>query len=205
MKPNYKFLSLVYDLLDVVYFNRNDKSPRTAMLNAVPETTVQILDVCAGTCSNSILIAEKRKNATITALDLSADMLKIAEKKFKQKGLQNIKKVVANASKTGLPDSSFDIILLSLVLHEISEDLRVAMLDEAKRLLSQTGQIIVIEWEQPTNIIQKILFFPIKQLEPKGFKEFLRRDLSVYFMEKEFNVIDVTACDYTRVIRLAKS
>ena len=50
----YKTLSAVYDLLDVVYFNRKESSPRTALVNAIPGTPVKILDVCAGTCSNSI-------------------------------------------------------------------------------------------------------------------------------------------------------
>jgi demethylmenaquinone methyltransferase/2-methoxy-6-polyprenyl-1,4-benzoquinol methylase len=205
MKPNYKFVSAVYDLLDVMYFNRNDKSPRTAMLNAVPDTPIRVLDICAGTCSNSILIARKRKNAKIIALDLSVDMLKIARNKIRQKGLRNIKTFVADACNTGLPDSSFDVILLSLVLHEIGEDMRVAMLNEARRLLNDNGRIIVIEWAQPTNIIQMILFAPIKSLEPKGFKEFLRRDLSVYFKKMGLDVTDTVACDYTKVIRLAKS
>jgi demethylmenaquinone methyltransferase/2-methoxy-6-polyprenyl-1,4-benzoquinol methylase len=204
MKPNYKLLSDVYDLLDVLYFNRGDKSPRTAMLEAIPDTAVHVLDLCAGTCANSVLVAQNRKNATITALDLSNDMLKIAEKKFNQKGLLNIKMLVADACGTGLPENSFDIILLSLVLHEVSEDLRTSILNEAKRLLSHNGQLIVIEWAQPTSVIQKIMFAPIKWLEPKGFKDFLRKDLYVYFTEMSFNVIGVYSCDYTKVIRLAK-
>lgn len=204
MKPNYKILSAVYDLLDILYFNHNDKSPRTAMLNAIPDMPIRVLDVCAGTCSNSILIAENRPQSKITALDLSTEMLKIAEKKFIKKGLHNILITVADACNTGLPNNSFDVILLSLVLHEISEDLRIVILNEAKRLLNPNGQIIIIEWEQPTNIFQKVIFAPIKLLEPKGFKGFLRKDLFVYFKEMGFTVIDTAACDYTKVIRLVK-
>lgn len=85
MKPNYKILSAVYDLLDILYFNHNDKSPRTAILNAIPDTPIHVLDVCAGTCSNSILIAENRPQSKITVLDLSTEMLRIAEKKFLKK------------------------------------------------------------------------------------------------------------------------
>lgn len=118
--------------------------------------------------------------------------------------MHNIKITVADACNTGLPNNSFDVILLSLVLHEISEDLRIAILNEAKRLLSPNGQIIIIEWEQPTSIFQKVMFAPIKLLEPKGFKGFLRKDLFVYFKEMGFTVIDTTACDYTKVIRLVK-
>ncbi|MCL2053092.1 MAG: methyltransferase domain-containing protein [Oscillospiraceae bacterium] len=204
MKPNYKLLSHTYDLLDTLYFNRFETSPRTAMLNAVPREKISVLDICAGTCSNSILIAENRPQAMITALDLSADMLKIAEKKFRLKGIKNIETIVSDACNTGYPNGYFDVILLSLILHEISENSRAAMLKEAKRLLTPNGRLIVIEWEQPKSPSQKILFTPIKQLEPRGFKEFLQRDLAAYFENLGFAVIEKRHCDYTKVYQLRK-
>jgi len=202
MKPNYKFLSFFYDLLDVFYFNRKKYSPRTALIEMLPDKPIRVLDVCAGTCSNSILIARNKPQASITALDLSAEMLKIAEKKFQKLDIKNIETAITDAQNTGLPDNSFDIILLSLILHEISEDLRRGILNEAKRLLNENGKIVIIEWEQPKSLFQKLVFFPIKLLEPKGFKEFLKMDLAAYFQELGFDVLGKQSSDYTRIITL---
>jgi ubiquinone/menaquinone biosynthesis C-methylase UbiE len=205
MKPNYKFLSIFYDVIDVLYFPRKSRSPRTALLKQIPNRPLSVLDVCAGTCANSISIAKNRPQAKITALDLSPEMLKIAKKKFQKQGITNIKTLIGDAGCTGLPEKSFDVILLSLVLHEINDDLRKAILAEILRLLTDNGRVIVIEWEQPESLFQRIIFTPIKQFEPKGFKQFLRQDLTAYFQHTGFSVTDNLKCDYTRVFVLSKN
>jgi demethylmenaquinone methyltransferase/2-methoxy-6-polyprenyl-1,4-benzoquinol methylase len=188
MGPNYKIQWLFYDLLEVVYFNRKKHSPRTALINLIPDKPVSVLDLCAGTCSNSVLIAKNKPKSEVTALDLSAEMLKIAEKKFRKQGIDNVKISIGDARRTHFDDNSFDVILLSLVLHEMSEDLQKEILYEAKRVLRDNGRIIVIEWEQPTKLMQRIVFSTIKPFEPKVFKAFLKMDLSVYFKKLGFNV-----------------
>ncbi|MCL2109072.1 MAG: methyltransferase domain-containing protein [Oscillospiraceae bacterium] len=198
----YNTLSTVYDLLDIIYFRRSEKSPRTALVSAITDAPVKVLDVCAGTCTNSILIAQNKPNAKITALDKAEKMLKIAQKKFRKKGIQNIEITVADACNSGLPDGTFDVILLSLVLHEISEDLQSAFLREAKRLLAPNGEIIVIEWERPASFSERLKFALIELIEPKIFKEFLKKDLRRFFENAGFTVLDKQSCDYTVVFRM---
>ena len=194
---NYNNRSTIYDLLDVIYFNRKDSSPRTALVDAIPVKRVTVLDICAGTCSNSILIAENKPNTMVTALDLSADMLKIAKKKIHQRGIKNIELVIADASNSGLPAHSFDIIIVSLVLHEINENLQSTILQEVKRLLSPNGKVIIIEWAQPEKILQCLKFTLIKLTEPRGFKSFLRKDLTTCFENAGFGILEKRECDYT--------
>ena len=204
MKAQYKILSLFYDLIDVLYFNRKKYSPRTALINLIPDKPVSILDICAGTGSNSLIIAKSKPEAKITALDLSDDMLKIAAKKFRKANINNIVTVIADAGNTNFSDNSFDIILISLVLHEINEELRKSILREARRLLNNSGRVIVIEWEQPKKLFQRFMFSPIKSMEPKGFKEFLLTDLSLYLKESGFIVIEKRSCDYTQILTSIK-
>jgi len=202
--PNYKIISDFYDTLDAIYFRNKEHSPRTAIIDMIPNESVCVLDVCAGTCSNSVLIAQNKPKAKITALDLSAKMLDIAEEKLHRHGIKNIKTIVADAKNSGLPSHSFDVIIISLVLHEMNEHLQKAILSEAKRLLSDNGNIVVIEWEQPKKLHQRFIFTPIKQFEPKGFKYFLRLDLAEYFENSGFTVLEKRSCDYTCVYRLAR-
>jgi ubiquinone/menaquinone biosynthesis C-methylase UbiE len=192
-------------MLDVLYFPRENHSPRNALVKLIPNSSVAVLDLCAGTCANSISIAKNRPKAKITALDLSPEMLKIAKKKFQKQGIKNIKTLIGDASCTKLPEKSFDVILLSLVLHEINVDLRKAILAEIRRLLTDNGRVVVIEWEQPVNLFQRIMFTSIKQFEPKGFKQFLRQDLTAYFQNLGFSVTEKIKCDYTKVFLLSKN
>ena len=203
MKPNYKIQSFFYDLIDVVYFNNKKRSPRTALLDLIPNTSVNVLDLCAGTCSNSILIAKNKPHSKITALDLSAEMLKIAEIKICEQGIDNITILVGDACNTGLPDSSFDVILLSLVLHEMNYELQKNILLEAKRVLKDKGRIIVIEWEQPKKLLQRIAFMSIEIFEPKEFKHFIKRDLTDYFQKFGFVVLERNSFDYTQIVQLS--
>ena len=198
----YKTLSFFYDLIDILYFNRKSGSPRTALINLIPDEPIRVLDVCAGTGTNSLLIARNKQQAKITALDLSADMLKIADNKFKKAGAGNIETVKADAAKTGLDDNSFDVILLSLTLHELNNAERKAILSEAKRLLSDDGKIIVIEWEQPKTLFKQIMFSLVKLMEPKGFKEFLYSNLSAYFEKYGLITLEKRSCDYSQVLVL---
>lgn len=202
--PNYKIISDFYDTLDVVYFRNKQRSPRTAMLDMIPNNPVRVLDVCAGTCSNSVLIAQNRPQAKVTALDLSAEMLSVAEQKFHKHGITNIETIVADARDTWLAANSFDVIIMSLVLHEIDERPRMAIFEEVKRLLSDEGVIIVVEWEQPIKLFQRFVFTPIKQFEPAGFMAFLRLDLTSYFENAGFMVLEKQSCDYTQVYKLSK-
>lgn len=58
MSSTYKLLSSFYDLIDVFYFKEKGINPRKAIIEAIPDLSIDILDMCTGTASNSLLIAE---------------------------------------------------------------------------------------------------------------------------------------------------
>ena len=204
MKVKYNFFSFLYDLIDVLYFNHKKSSPRTALLKFISNSPTRVLDVCAGTGTNSIVIAKNMVNTQLTALDLSVGMLKIAQKKYQKSQVENIETLIADACNMSLLDNSFDIVLISLVLHEIEKDMQKAILTEAKRVLSNDGKIIVIEWAQPKSRFQRMMFSLIKTLEPQEFKNFLHADLNTYFHTFGLNVLEKHSCDYTHVFVLTK-
>lgn len=109
-----------------------------------------------------------------------------------------------NAAKMEFDDNKFDSILISLVLHEISSDLAYEILSEAKRVLKPNGKLLVIEWEEPKEWYREILFWIIRKMEPKGFENFLKIDMSVYFEKAGFSIDEIRHCDYTKVIVLSK-
>jgi ubiquinone/menaquinone biosynthesis C-methylase UbiE len=152
-----------------------------------------------------VLLLQKNKvKARLTVLDLSVDMLKIANKKCRKARVENVETLIADACNTSLLGTSFDVVLISLVLHEIEKDMQKAIFAEAKRVLSDDGQIIVVEWAQPKKRFHRLMFSFIKALEPQTFKDFLRVDLGAYFYTFGLKVLEKRSCDYTQVFVLSK-
>lgn len=202
MNLQYKVISKFYGLLDILYFKNKNTSPRTAMIELIPNKKIKILEICAGTAENSILIADNRPNAEIVGIDLSKDMLALGEDKIKKRGIENIKTLVMDATNMTFDNNYFDVVIISLVLHEVDYEIRYKIINEAKRVLKSLGEIIIIEWEEPQKLIYKSLFSIIKLLEPKGFKEFLKLDMEKYLERFSLKVISEKKCDYTRVIEI---
>lgn len=198
----YKGISKIYDMLDVTYFKNASRSPRKAVYDIIEEKDMAILDICTGTAANAMYIATHKNEAQIVGIDISKEMLHIAKKKAMKSGVKNLKLYEMDATKTEFKDKTFDVILISLVLHEIPEKLAKKMLLEAKRILKPGGKILVVEWEEQKSFLRKMLFLPIKRLEPKGFDKFLNLDLNKYFAKFGFEIKKIHHCDYSKVIHL---
>lgn len=199
----YKIIAKFYDLLDVIYFRDYENSPRKAVLDRISGDE-KILDLCTGTATNAIDIAKVKTKAQIVGVDLSGDMLKVAKNKAEKAGLKNIKLYQMDATRLKFKDDCFDKILISLVLHELDEELADKMLREAKRVLKAEGEIIVTEWETSQSFLKRLLFMPIHFLEPKPYRDFIKRDLYSFFENYGLKIHSMKHCDYTKVITLKK-
>ena len=200
----YKAISGFYDLIDVIYFRDYENSPRKVIFEAVDDTN-RVLDLCTGTATNALKIAKAKPLTKVVGIDLSEDMLKVAMAKVRKERVSNIRLYCMDARKMGFKDKYFDKILLSLVLHEIDEDLAGQILYEAKRVLKDDGEIIVTEWERSRELLKKIIFLPIEVLEPKPYRTFVIKDLYTYFARFGLEVIEEIHCDYSKVLRLRKN
>ena len=200
----YKAMSEFYDLIDIVYFRDYDNSPRKVVFESI-DNEEKVLDLCTGTATNALKIAKSKPLSEIIGIDLSKDMLKIAQGKVKKSKVQNIKLYHMDATNMRFQDKFFDKILLSLVLHEVEENLAEKILTEAKRVLKDDGEIIVTEWEKSRKFSRRALFLPIDILEPKPFKSFIEKDLYRYFERYGLKVVSEVHCDYSRVLKLKRS
>lgn len=203
MQVFYKIMSKGYDLLDAVYFRNFKKSPRKAVLDRIYENET-ILDLCTGTATNAITIAKEKTNAKIIGIDLSKDMLKVAQNKIRKNELKNIRLFQMDATHLKFKSNCFDKILISLVLHELDEELTTKIISEANRVLKDGGEIIITEWEPSKQLFKRLLFTPIHYLEPKPYRKFIKMDLYSYFEKYGLSIQEDIHCDYTRVITLKK-
>lgn len=203
MKTNliYKLIARVYDLLDIIYFKNYSKSPRKAVIESINPKD-KILDLCTGTATNAIAISKAVHTAEIIGVDLSENMLQVAREKIEKDNIENIKLYKMDATQTNFESKSFDKILLSLILHEMDEELRSKIIREANRVLKKDGEIIITEWESSTSLLKRLIFMPIHLLEPKPYREFLTKDLYSYFEQCGLKIEKYIHCDYTKVIIL---
>lgn len=203
----YSLISKAYDLLDVIYFSEKGKNPRKVIMKMISNKKIRILDMCCGTLSNTIDIAEYKPDIKIMGLDLSKDMLYAAREKIVSRNIKNIYLRCADAVNTGIQDKTFDCIIIGLVLHESNPELINGMLKEAYRLLKEDGCLIVLEWEKPKRYYQIIKFAPLYLLERlncKTFKQFYQTEKRTFFMKHGFYAKQEIHCNYSVVLQLGK-
>lgn len=81
----YSKIAKIYDVLDYTYFRNKARSPRTAVMKFIKESDQTVLDICTGTGTNALEIARNRGMSRVYGVDLSKNMLHIANKKEVEK------------------------------------------------------------------------------------------------------------------------
>ena len=118
---------------------------------ARPVPGMQVLDLASGTGEPAITIAGCiGAEGHVTALDLSADLLEIAEKRAKSRALQNLTTRQADAHALPFPDNSFDLATSRFGVMFFRK-VDVAM-NEVRRVLRPGGRVCLLAWgpfEQP--------------------------------------------------------
>lgn len=107
----------------------------TELANSNKESP-KILDLGAGTGLLTKYLLEKYPEAEFTLIDLSEEMLKIAENRFKCNN--NFKYIVADYSTYDLADS-FDMVVSSLSIHHLEDEDKNKLYKKVYNSLNQGG------------------------------------------------------------------
>ena len=111
-------------------------------------------------------LAENQTVKTI-GLDLSPYMLAIAKMQDKKCAIDQW--VHARAETTGFESSSFDLVSLQFVLHELPRSATVEIFQEMRRILRNGGHIAIVDNNPQSTVIQSlppVLFTLMKSTEP---------------------------------------
>ena len=143
-----------YDKINHILSFNIDKNWRKKIIAHLPQTRpIQILDVATGTGDLAIMMAKHSKQARITAIDISDNMMEIAIKKADKENVAD-KIVFKNNNVTNLPfdDNTFDYCTISFGARNFA-DLDKA-LSEIYRCLKPGGRLFIIEFsKKPSNKI----------------------------------------------------
>ncbi|SFJ87870.1 Methyltransferase domain-containing protein [Halobacillus dabanensis] len=127
---------------------REQFSPESLLDSLQIQRHDHLLDVGAGTGFLTIPAA-KRTDGTVYALDIDANMIGLLESKAKEEGIENIQTIQAGMKDSSLPNDSVDVVMASLVLHEINP--LAETLQDIKQVLKQNGFFVCVELEDDPN------------------------------------------------------
>ena len=111
------------------------------LINPLPGE--KIAELCCGTGAVSLKIS-KLIDGRVWACDMAPDQIRVAAFKSKLLGA-DVEFSVQEASGTSYPTAFFDRVIISGALHEIKRGRRIAIYDEARRLLKTDGLFCVSE------------------------------------------------------------
>jgi len=161
--------------------------PLTGIRNKVADmidskAKLKILDVCTGTGTQAFAFA--KRGYEVMGIDLSEEMLRVANKKSKY---ENMRFVVADAAKMPFENDYFDCACISFGLHDMPHEVRHQVLDEMKRV---SRKIIVVDYHIPKSRLHRWLHVSFASLyESKYYRDFAKRDLEELLREHGFRAV----------------
>lgn len=108
------------------------------------------LEICAGTCELALAFA--RRGIHSIAVDLARKMLLLGKKKSTFPHLEFME---TDALILPFVDKSFDVVVISLALHHMPENVQISVLMEMTRLARK--KVITLEWHTPAKPVQQII------------------------------------------------
>jgi len=146
-----------YDKLVGLISLGRERQMRVASLELIdvqPEST--ILDVGCGT--GSLVIEAKRLalDGTVVGIDPSSNMVNLAKRKA-EKARVDVDFQVGVIEQIDFPDNQFDIVLSSLMMHHLPDDLKKEGLQEMQRVLKPGGIFLIVDLDLSTFSLASVI------------------------------------------------
>lgn len=138
-----------YDFFTEFFFFGRRRATFQALAAAVGiQPGQRVLDVGCGTGYFARLIAARvGADGLVVGVDPSISMLNYARRKAAR--TVNSEFQIGAAEALQAPDDHFDVVVSSLVMHHLPEDLRLRALQEMRRVLCPGGHLLVAEAQTP--------------------------------------------------------
>ncbi len=137
MNDQYKNIANWYDR---IFEPLNSGLRKIGMKMYPAKAGMNVLDIGCGTGAHLKLYQNEK--CDVFGIDMSAAMLKVARTKLGD--VADLK--LCDASKTTFSENTFDLITSFTVLHEMAPQVRINVLNEAKRILKNDGRILLIDF-----------------------------------------------------------
>ena len=173
MKKRYRRMAPFYDLVIVLVSGIRDKVVDAAGAG----NGVKVLDVATGTGKQAFAFA--KRGCLVTGIDLSEEMLQIARRKNRY---LNASFEVSDATEMPFEDDEFDVVTVSLALHEMSSAVREKTVLEMLRVTRPGGAIIAVDYSlSRNNPLRRLVDRCFRSFESRHYPEFAKFELASVF------------------------
>lgn len=147
----------MYDFtVELFFLGRRRSSYQALAVAAGIESGQRVLDVGCGTGYFARAIAAVVGSAgLVIGVDPSDSMVEYA--RHKAASIRNCQFQLGAAEALPFPCDHFDVVVSSLVLHHLPEDVRLRALEEMRRVLRHGGHLLVVEARDPQHGILGVL------------------------------------------------
>ncbi len=196
-----------YDHQVEILFNGTAGAMRRLILPPMHEhlrKNARILELGCGSGSATRMVATTFPKARLTALDLSAPYLKVAQDNLRAHSKVDFSQ--GDATQLEYKDQMFDCVYCVYVMHELPAEERKKMLGEAWRVLKPGGLLVVadsLQWDDDPELNWALERFPKIYHEP-FYKNYINSSLEKLLTEVSVRPAESTHALFTKVAWVIK-
>jgi ubiquinone/menaquinone biosynthesis C-methylase UbiE len=158
---SFRWLTPLYDpLLKWVMREETFKRKLVQQVNIQPK--MKVLDLGCGTGTLTLMLKRAHPEAEVTGLDGDPQVLKIARDKTRGTSIQSDEGL---ASSLPYPDSAFDRVVTSLVIHHLVADDKRRAFKEIHRVLKPSGELHILDFGAPHTTLTRFMTKYMRRLE----------------------------------------
>ncbi|MEO7838129.1 MAG: methyltransferase domain-containing protein [Anaerolineales bacterium] len=158
---SFKWLTPLYDPL-LKWVMREETFKRRLIQQANIQPKMKVLDLGCGTGTLTLMLKKTHPEAEVTGLDGDPQVLDIAREKSRG---TNIQWDEGLASSLPYPDSVFDRVVTSLVIHHLVTEDKCHAFKEIYRVLKPNGELHVLDFGAPHSSLTRFMIRYMRRLE----------------------------------------
>ncbi len=183
---NFDLTAPLYDLglwFLMLPFGSEETLRRAVIEAAMPLNGLNVLELCAGTATLSLMAA--KEGANITAVDVSLGMLRVAMEKARRQSFAP-RLVQGDVSRLPFSDKVFDRALVSLGLHEVEQSNVPLILKEVHRVLKSGARFVIFDFHKASGWAGFLQSFFFTFGEGESARTWLKTDVQTLLREAGF-------------------
>lgn len=155
-------ISPTYDRVNRILSLGMDRSWRRKAARFLPEGPLRLLDLATGTGDQIAALLPTKKIESAVGIDLSSEMLSIAQKKLGSEPHISFQR--ADAEELPFANDSFNAATFSFGIRNVPSPLRA--LKEVHRILKPNGRALILEFSLPPLPIRPFYLFYLRHILP---------------------------------------